>query len=213
MVKYYLTAIILTAGKGERAELGYNKALHPINGKPMLEHSLDAFKDFDEVIVVANPADMQEMDNLAGHRAMVIPGGGTRQESCYRGLCLAINDYVVIHDAARPYVTERAILECISDAYKYSASATAVPEIPGFDDGSRIATRDGNRWMMQTPQAFAKPIIDRAFERAFQQKYTGRDEASLVEKAGGTVHITLGDYCNRKLTFPHDFACEVKAWR
>ena len=101
--------IILLAGKGERMNLGYNKILYEINNVPIYKMTLEAFKDFDEIIVVKNESDNLDLPS----NVKVAIGGKTRGESVYNGLKLVESDNVLIHDGARCFVSQEIIKNCL----------------------------------------------------------------------------------------------------
>ena len=102
-----LSAVVLCAGKGERTGLPYNKVLHRIGSKTVLEQTLDTFSSlpFERITVVASSTDIQAIEEIIKHYPNVraVIGGCTRSESALKGLLAYRSDIVVIHDVARPY--------------------------------------------------------------------------------------------------------------
>ena len=107
------TAIILAAGSGSRMGLQYNKILHRINGKRVLDYSLEFFEKYphcDDIILVCSNSDYEEiLCDYQTQKMTIITGGDTRQESVYKGLKEANNPYVLVHDSARPYLNSSVI--------------------------------------------------------------------------------------------------------
>lgn len=111
-----ISAIICAAGKGERAGFGKNKLLAPLYGEPALFHTLKKFDipQIDEVIVASSESDYKEISALCapfGFKTVI--GGGTRTQSVKNALEKVSGDIVLIHDGARPFVSESIILGCV----------------------------------------------------------------------------------------------------
>ena len=104
------SVVIVASGKGTRLNLGYNKVFYKLDQDTILDKSINLFKtdkDCNEIIVVTNKEDFNLLnyhDNL-----IIVEGGKLRQESVYNGLVKVTNDYVMIHDGARPYLTMNLI--------------------------------------------------------------------------------------------------------
>ena len=124
-----VTLILACAGKGTRAGFSKNKLLVKVNGTTVLEQTYKAFKDsklIDEFILTASECDFNDIKSIAVDSTVVI-GGQTRTESVKNALAIATGDIVLIHDGARPFVTEKIIKDCIDYAYQYGG---AIPVIP-----------------------------------------------------------------------------------
>lgn len=208
-------AIIVAAGQGSRAGDGLPKQYRPVGTKPALRWSLDAFlghKDIDQVQVVIAPehaslyaSTVEGLDLLP-----VVNGGATRQASVYRAL-MALREHhprtVLIHDAARPFVSSQIIADvCASLA----DNEGALPVLPVADtlkqvvDGrvARTLPRAGV-FNAQTPQGFHFDKIIAAHEAADGQDFT--DDAAIAEAAGLRVAVVPGARMNFKLTTQEDF--------
>lgn len=212
-------AIILASGTGERTGLDLPKQFIKIAGKTVLEHTLEIFeknKNINEVILVTNKQyvdKINEIKPLYTKISKIIEGGSTRQESSYKGLC-AITDNdakVLIHDAVRPFLSQKIINECLVALDKYDAVDVAVKSadtIIQIND-NKIIEKIPNRTSLrrgQTPQAFRLSIIKKAHELALSEKnLIVTDDCGLVLKFGlSDIFVVDGDDYNMKITYPID---------
>jgi 2-C-methyl-D-erythritol 4-phosphate cytidylyltransferase len=154
-------------------------------------------------VVMAVPADRVDSDDR-------VAGGASRSESVRNAMAAAPDaDIVVIHDAARPFVTAELVRECIrvveSGADGAVAAAPVTDTIKEADaDGRVTQTLDRSRlWSIQTPQAFRADVLRRALEGDVT---SATDDASLVESLGGHVRIVEAPASNFKITWPEDLA-------
>ncbi len=215
-------AIIVAAGRGLRAGAGGPKQYRSIAGRTVIARATEPFcrhPGIWAVQPVRNPDDAEIFDQaLQGlHYRPAVSGGATRQASVCAGLeALAADppEIVLIHDAARAFVTEAVIARAIDAAGKTGAAIPVVAVIDTIkqvdDSGDVDATPDRARLRIaQTPQAFRFDVILDAHRRAARE---GRDDftddAALAEWAGLTVATFEGDAANMKLTTPEDFARE-----
>lgn len=208
-------AVLAAAGKGRRLETEIPKQYLLLAGKPLLAHSLlvlDRHFEVDGLVLVVGAGWEDEGRCLAaeiGVRKLtaVVTGGRERQESVYRGL-LAVPEQagtVLIHDAARPLITDALISRMIAAALRTGA---AVPAIPVKDtvkvaDSKGLVQESLERSCLvavQTPQAFARKVILSAHMKAVQDKFQGTDDAMLVERLGLPVEVVAGDERNLKIT-------------
>ena len=215
-------AIIVAAGRGLRAGAGGPKQYRSIAGRTVISRAMEPFCTHPGIFAVQpvlNPDDLAMFNQAVGEFRYQPPanGGATRQASVHAGLeALASDapDIVLIHDAARPFVTPALISRAIEAADRTGA---AVPAIPVTDtikqvdaSGAVDATPDRAKLRIaQTPQAFRFDVILDAHRRAARD---GRDDftddAALAEWAGLTVATFEGDAANMKLTTPEDFVRE-----
>lgn len=217
-------AIIVAAGRGLRAGAGAPKQYRSLGGRSVLSRAMAPFCAHEGIMAVQpvrNPDDAAIFDQAAEGLAYRPPvdGGATRQASVRAGLeALAAGaerpDVVLIHDAARAFITPAVISRAIDAA---RASGAAIPVVPVADtiklvgeSGAVEATPSrAHLRSAQTPQAFAFDAILDAHRRAAQD---GRDDftddSALAEWAGLTVATFEGDVANMKLTTPEDFARE-----
>jgi 2-C-methyl-D-erythritol 4-phosphate cytidylyltransferase len=213
-------AVIVSAGKGLRLPGEKKKQFLSLQGKPILCHTLDPFEDcpsIDFIHVVVGQEDMtytlQEIVEAYGYRkiSQIVPGGKLRQESVKNGIESLSSevDIVVIHDGVRPFVTQRMIEESIRGARQFKAVVLAMPvketiKMAG-PDRTVLKTLDRESlWQIQTPQTFQLDLIRQALHKAIEDGFIGTDDASLVERIGGKVHILPGSYTNIKITTPED---------
>ena len=214
-----VAAIIAAGGKGVRAGTPVNKQFVEIGGKPILAHTLRAFEKCDvvEEVVVVAPGDWlffvaEEIVDRHGFRKVrrVVEGGAERQDSVYEGLKALDEDVevVLIHDAARPFVTEREIRQVAEAARESGAAICAVRPRDTVKRGSEKVVEStlprGELWLVQTPQGFRRELILRAYERARKESFLGTDDAGLVERLGEEVVVVEGSYRNFKITTPED---------
>lgn len=215
-------AIIVAAGRGLRAGPGGPKQYRSIGGRTVVAHALDAFCQHPGVNWVQPVCHADDSVPFAEATQGLsylppVPGGATRQASVFAGLRALASiapDVVLIHDAARPFVSAAVIGRAIESA---GATGAAIPTVAVADTikevdaaGSVVGTPvRANLRIAQTPQSFRFDKILAAHERAARE---GRDDftddAALAEWAGLTVATFEGDHLNMKLTTPEDFARE-----
>ncbi|MDB5484216.1 MAG: ispDF [Tardiphaga sp.] len=215
-------ALIVAAGRGLRAGAGGPKQYRMIAGRSVIARALEPFCDHESVHAVqpvVNPDDAamfaRAVAGLACNQA--VNGGATRQASVLAGLEALVAqrpDIVLIHDAARPFVTSAVIDRAIAAAGITGAAiptALVTDTIKQVDaNGAVIATPDrAHLRIAQTPQAFNYDIILDAHRRAARDGRSDfTDDAALAEWAGLTVATFEGDPANMKLTTPEDFVRE-----
>jgi 2-C-methyl-D-erythritol 4-phosphate cytidylyltransferase len=204
-----LFLIVPAAGTGVRLGRAEPKALVPLLGHSILSWTLEAFSPirFDRVIVAAPPDRAGEFERLVRGRAAVVPGGASRSASvrgAFRALSAAASDLVCVHDAVRPFVTEREIEAVLAAAAERGAATAATPIVDTVKrvEAERIVAtidREG-LYAAGTPQAFQAGLLARAFD-------TGReatDEAGLLEALGVPVTAVPVSRWNLKITTPED---------
>ncbi|MDR1571087.1 MAG: 2-C-methyl-D-erythritol 4-phosphate cytidylyltransferase [Clostridiales Family XIII bacterium] len=219
-----VAAVIVAAGEGRRMRAGLPKQFMEIGGRPVLAMAAEAFGEnalVDDLLVVAEGARVDECRELLLSRAgrgaaaklrAVAPGGATRQESVFAGLSALPGGVglVLIHDAARPFVSQGCIERVIRAAAEDGAATAAVPvsDTVKLARGGRVSAtldREGV-YAAQTPQGFRRDLIVRAHESALADGYEGTDDACLVERLLADVRVSEGDRGNIKLTVPEDMA-------
>lgn len=215
-----VTAVIVSAGIGQRFMDGKKKQFLPLAGKPVLARTLDPFERcplVNAVVLVVGQEDLEfclkEIVEKYQYKKIsrIVPGGKTRQESVRNGMDAVPEDVemVVIHDGVRPFVTREMIEESVRSAIRFQAVVVATPvkdTIKTVDAGGSIReTLDRNfLWQVQTPQTFQTRIIRDALRKAAEDGFLGTDDASLVERMGVKVHVVQGSYANIKITTPED---------
>jgi 2-C-methyl-D-erythritol 4-phosphate cytidylyltransferase len=215
-------ALIPAAGMGKRMGASINKQYLLLDGLPIVARTISVFErsPLIEAIYLVIPADeipycREHVVEACGFRKVVeiVPGGRERQNSVMNGLDamrqqVADDDMVLIHDGVRPLITVELLQESIDVARRSDGSLVAVPAkdtIKTVLDGIIVDTPPRESlWQAQTPQTFRFAAIFEAHRAAEQEGFTGTDDASLVERRGGTVRIVRGDYRNIKITTPED---------
>lgn len=212
-----IDAIIVAAGRGERAGGGIPKQFRSLAGRSVLARTLDALAGhaaIRRVVVVVNPQDTDHVEAVRGetaHSFTTVPGGATRTDSVRAGLAALAGDApdaVMIHDAARPFLS-CALIDRIAEAL--DRHDAVIPALPATDALMRVMT-DGliaepvDRAVVraaQTPQAFRFDALSAAYARLGGGGLA--DDAAVILAAGGEVHTVEGDADNFKLTMPADF--------
>ena len=208
-----MISVVITAGGSSTRFNGNNKLLYELNSKPVIMYSVELFNSLefiDEVIVSANESLIPIFEKMfeMQKKVKVVQGGNTRQKSVFNGLKSCNKpDFVLIHDAARPFVTRDVIINCLNKAKETGASIVAVKTIDTIKivDENGIITSTPNRmllWNAQTPQIFKYDLILSLHEKYSDLNFT--DDSLLFEKAGLPVAISQGDYSNIKITTIQD---------
>lgn len=212
--------VIVAAGKGSRTGSSELKQFRWVAGKPMLLHSVQAFHDRDDVALVVcvlprehagdPPAWLFQCDV---ERLLISTGGRERSDSVANGIedlppeC----EIIVIHDAARPLVPASVIESVIAEARRGHGAVPAIPVADTLkrvgDSGAITGTveRDG-LWRAQTPQAFPRGMIERAYTEARAKGIIATDDAALCERLGLPVVVVSGSERAMKITDEADFA-------
>ncbi len=210
--------ILAAAGDGVRLKTDIPKPFVRLQDKPLLLYSLEVFErsSFVDSVIILTRADWVErcrdLVKKSGLKkvSIVVPGGKTRCESVKKGIREIDEDtrFVLIHDAARPLITQRLVEECLRICYDEQAVIVGVPVKPTIKkvrmkDLTVEETLDRSQlWEVQTPQVFSKDIIVKAHAQTDDLCVT--DDASLVERYGIKVKVVRGDYSNIKITSPED---------
>ena len=200
--------IIVASGKGQRANLGYNKVFYRLkDGRSILDCSLEKFEndpDCYKIIVVTNPEYFHE---VKGRKTIVVEGGKERRDSVYNGLREVESEYVLIHDGARPYLHIEAlndIKEKLQECDCVVLGKIATDTIKIIEEDKVIKTIDRNSvFQAETPQGFKSQLIKDAYDRCADINFT--DDSSLVESLGYEVRIVIDRFENKKLTREEDF--------
>ena len=215
------TAIVLAAGQGKRMHTKIQKQFLEIKGYPVLYYSLRCFQDsplIEDIILVTGKESVlycqKEIVDKYGFTKVtkVISGGKERYDSVYQGLLACENsDYVLIHDGARPFITEEILERGLTGAEETGACAVGMPSkdtVKIADESGCIAeTPDRSKvWMIQTPQIFQYTLIRNAHESIRTREMSNvTDDAMVVEQETGIkVRLAEGSYQNIKITTPED---------
>lgn len=198
-------ALIPAAGSGERLGLG-PKALVDVGGRTLLERAVQALAPHADEVLVALGAGMA----LPSGATKAVPGGATRQESVLNLLRATSAEVVLIHDAARPFLSARLVGELLEAVHETGAATAALP------CADTLVRRRGERWdglldrahtwAVQTPQVFLRDALLAAHERARAEGWAATDDAGLIVRAGGEVRLVQGDARLFKVTTPGDLA-------
>ena len=215
-----ISAILCAAGSGSRAGFSENKILREINGLPVLVCSVSAFAAVaDEIIIACRGEDRARIDALLSPfpNARTVLGGGTRTQSVYSALRAAQGDIVLVHDAARPFVTRKIIEDCITCGREFGSGVCALPatDTPVLAENGSIAPVPARRdvFTVQTPQGFWRADLQRAYEAAFSEEREDdfTDDSGVYAAYIAPPRLFLGDRVNKKLTYPEDFAPAERA--
>ena len=199
-----LVGIIAAGGSGERLGASGPKAFVVLAGRPMLEWSLEVLRSTCERVVVAVPEGCEERVPDS------VTGGASRSASVRNALAAAPEcEIAVVHDAARPLVDEALVSRCVAALEGYDGAIAAarvtdtVKEAAG--DGSVVRSLDRERlWAVQTPQVFRGDVLRRALSAGEEALAAATDDASLVERAGGSVRVVEAPARNMKVTTLQD---------
>ena len=208
-------AIIVAAGSNQRMS-GINKNFAPLVGKPLLAWSVDTCQKcslVQQIVIVLSKKDMDEGQGLREERdwakVTLCLGGARRQDSVKEGLHqLRDCAWVMIHDGARPFLTEDLIEDGLKAAEKTGAAIAAVPvkDTIKLANDKRLVEETLQRdrlWAVQTPQIFCYDIINEAYEKLMVEV---TDDAAAVERLGHKVKLYMGAYDNIKVTTLEDMA-------
>lgn len=207
------SAIVLAAGSGSRMNLGYNKMFFECSdGLTIIEKSVDVFyRDprCNQIIITCSSDDMYDLYELFGNKVQYALGGQTRAHSVYNALHAVKNEYVMIHDGARPWVPRKCIDEILEVLPIKKACILAMPvkdTIKVVKDGLIETTpKRSTLYLAQTPQAFETNLILKAYHDGFKQGVEVSDDASMVELCSDyDVSIVEGSYENIKVTTIED---------
>lgn len=215
-----ISAIILAGGKGKRMRSAISKQFIDIKGKPIIYYTLKKFsenKKIDNIIVVLLEDEVKYFkENILKKYELrinkIVIGGKERQDSVYNALKSLKNsstDIVLIHDGARPFISERIINEGIKFAEIYGAAAPGVMpkdtiKVKNEKNFSVDTPNRANLVSIQTPQVFK---FDEILECHEKIRYNGEkvtDDTMVVEKYGYSVYLYDGEYTNIKVTTPED---------
>lgn len=211
--------LIPAAGMGKRLGQEIPKALAPLLEVPLLVWTLQRFQPLgllEDAVITVPPGQIDTFESVLAEAFPTtvfrcIEGGTERQDSVRIALeqIPPDADIVIIHDAARPFVSSESIREGIAAAAMLGAATVALPAIDtileGDDDALLVHTPPRDRmWACQTPQLFRRALIVEAHQQALAQQYTGTDDASLVRWRGHPVQLVKGCPENFKVTTPMD---------
>lgn len=207
------SAIILCAGKGSRSGLNYNKMLYRFQDKTVYEMTMELFlndKRCKQIIVVTKKDEINDLKKLImSNKIEYIFGGQERQDSVYNGLQVVNQNYVLIHDGARPYLKIENVNDLLLCLKNNDACLLSVPvkdTIKICKDGKVLETLPRSMLMQaQTPQAFKTSLIKECYQLGKDNNVIATDDTSLVEKFKNIeIKTVMGSYDNIKITTPED---------
>jgi 2-C-methyl-D-erythritol 4-phosphate cytidylyltransferase len=212
-----LSAIIVAAGSSER--MGFDKLFALVSGKPVIGHTIAAFENtpcVDEIVLVGRTDSLGELRKVIGKPTKVtqiVAGGAERSDSVRAGLEHVDPklDFVAVHDAARPMITAEKISR-VFDVCRASDGGAATLAEPINDtlkraDDALIVTGSVDRngvYAMQTPQVFARKVLEEAYALVEKKNISVTDEVSAVELSGQKVVLVPNHDFNFKITYPRD---------
>ncbi len=217
-MSYSVCAVICAAGKGLRAGFPKNKLLVPFEGETALFKTLSAFDypEIAEIIVTASSEDLEEITAICNRfpRTKTVLGGDTRSQSVYNALQAVNTDIVLIHDGARPYVTQTVVKNCIQSIKSFGSGICAVPcvDTTAVCKNGKIVDvpNRSDLYSIQTPQGFFTENIRSAYAMAFSNGETDfTDDSSVFKRYCALPTLCAGDKTNIKLTHKSDFQRDV----
>lgn len=211
--------VIVAAGTGSRMKKDINKQFIKLKNKEIVAHTIEKFynsENIDDIVVVIREDEEEYFNKNIKEKygfanIKVVHGGNERQDSVFNGIKMLKKecDVVLIHDGARPFVTDDIIKRSINKANEHNAIVVGVK----VKDTIKVVSDNGNivdtpnrsyLWAVQTPQVFKYDIITKAYEDAYNNNYYGTDDAMLVERIGYNVKMIEGSYNNIKITTQED---------
>ncbi len=217
MAKY--AVIVVAAGKGERFGGSENKIFAKVDGRAMFLKAVEAFvnrEDVCQTILVVSPADDQQVRekfgaNLGFMGVQLALGGAERADSVANALAVVREDadFVAIHDAARPCVSQPLIDAVFAEVPKSGAAIPAAPISGTLKEvgASRViesTVSRANLWEAQTPQVFKRALILEAYDKRSEFEGVPTDDAQLVEALGHPVSVVESNFTNLKVTSKGD---------
>lgn len=214
MIESFST-ILLLAGSSTRCELGYNKVLHLINNKPIFMYSLEKFlsvKECTKVVVVCKKEEekiiKQYISNDFSERITFAYGGLTRQDSVFNGLEKITEEYVLIHDGARPFITTSDIKEVFEELKKshlVTLASKCCEALRYVDDDYSKSVERNKMYSIKTPQGLMKSDLIYSLKKAEEENISFYDDVSAVEKyIGISPKIVVCKNNNIKITENED---------
>ena len=212
------------AGKGRRMGGTTPKQYMDVDGEPMIVKTFKCFADLniiDEILIVTEETQIENCRNILASNlsegqlnklAGLVPGGAERQESIYKALDFLQKrphpDYLLIHDAARPFVTKEIIENTVAETVNHGGAVVCVKPKDTIRTADETLDRD-KLMIVQTPQGFEFNLICKAHEKAHQENFLGTDDAGLYERLGKKLAFVEGSYENIKITTPEDLPMDM----
>ncbi len=214
-------AVIPAAGVGSRAGFSKNKLLQKLDGISVLRRTVSAFAQnagISRIVVCVNGSERESVAReLSGFDAALVAGGATRTASVKNALCYLAAlpcppDYVLIHDGARPFLSQKVIDDCIATVRQFGSAVCALPctDTAVLAESGFIAdTLERDKlFTLQTPQGFAfAPLYEAYGKISEDDAFT--DDSGVYAKYVAPPRLFAGEKANVKLTFAEDFAMET----
>lgn len=208
------SALIVAAGSGERLNLGYNKVLYQLTeDKTILDQVLAVFltdSNCQQIVLVMSKTDLYpHITQYTSGKVVLVLGGSNRAESVLNGLMAVTAEHVLIHDAARPYLTQALVNKLLKELKN---SKACIPVVPLKDTIKQIQAHEvvqtlkrTELFAAQTPQAFQTALIFQSYLAWHQDQRPVTDDAQVVELYSDfPIKTVLGDYQNIKITTSED---------
>lgn len=209
--------VLPAAGSGKRMGAGQNKLFLLLENKPILIHTLEVFQRDENctgIWLAVKPEEREYIQHLLERydisKVKGLPNGGEERQHSVHACIKEMQqvDIVLVHDAARPFITRDIIAKLVETASEKGAAIAGVrakDTMKKVRDGVIIETVDRESlWMIQTPQGFRFDLLAEAEDVAEKVGFLGTDEAMLVERLGHAVHIVEASYDNLKMTTKED---------
>lgn len=209
--------VLPAAGSGKRMGAGKNKLFLSLANKPILIHTLEIFqkdRNCTGIYLAVKPEEKDYIQHLLKDYKITkvkgLPNGGKERQHSVHSCLKVMNDVeiVLVHDAARPFISQQVIDRLVETAYEKGAAIAGVrakDTMKKVQDGIIVETVDReNLWSIQTPQAFRYELLRHAEDVAEKEGFLGTDEAMLVERLGYEIHIVESNYENIKMTTKED---------
>ncbi|MFA4916198.1 MAG: 2-C-methyl-D-erythritol 4-phosphate cytidylyltransferase [Syntrophales bacterium] len=213
-------AIIPTGGSGRRMGGSIAKQYLPLAGIPLLVHTLSTFQKssvIDDIFLIIPEGDFLYVRQMIIEKyglskvSRILTGGRQRQDSVKNGLDVVGTEHsiIVIHDGVRPFISEEMLHRIVIEALQAKAVTFGIPakdtvKTIGASGWVRETLNRDGLCLTQTPQAFERQIIKKAYQTAGEDHFYGTDDASLVERIGIKVKMIPGSYDNIKITTRDD---------
>ncbi|HZW40341.1 MAG TPA: 2-C-methyl-D-erythritol 4-phosphate cytidylyltransferase [Ignavibacteriaceae bacterium] len=210
--------VIPAGGKGVRSGFNIPKQYVKISGKELIAYTIDVFqknKKVNDITIAAAKGYFEILNKIVkkynfNKVTNIIEGGSERQDSVFNALTSLIisnDDFVIVHDAARPLISQKILNQSIEDAIKFGNSVVCIKAKDTLLKGNEKVEKYVDRkdmFYVQTPQIFRYSDLMKAMNKAKKQNFYGTDESMLIKKYIGVVHITEGSSSNFKITSKED---------
>ncbi|OYD06561.1 2-C-methyl-D-erythritol 4-phosphate cytidylyltransferase [Paludifilum halophilum] len=219
--------VIPAAGKGRRMGTAVSKQFLHLAGVPVIIRTLRVFDTHpavNRIVISVSGEEREGMKRLldengfSSSRIQVVTGGKERRQSVYNGLERLDEEWVMIHDAVRPFIAHDRIDALLEAVPMTGAAILAVPVKDTVKQVTEAGIVEGtpdrsSLWAVQTPQAFRRSLLMEAHQKGAEEERPATDDAMLVESLGIDVRVVQGDHANMKLTTPEDRVLAEAIWK